>query len=129
MAIEGSTISFDVASVAGSLKLHTLPRDTLFLTITYNYLSGEVPVFVGSSASLLPALDVLSTGEETSEKSMPEQKLPQLPVVADGQFSRSIGFSPGTGIQMNGGLQLNLQGKLSEAVSYTHLTLPTNREV
>ena len=129
VAIEGSTISFDVASVAGSLKLHTLPRDTLFLTITYNYLSGEVPVFVGSSASLLPALDVLSTGEETSEKSMLEQKLPQLPFVADGQFSRSIGFSPGTGIQMNGGLQRKRQGKLSEEMTIAGILSDQNSPI
>ena len=116
--LEGAPISFDLAGIEGTLKLHDPLQESLWLTVTYDYLKGDFPAFVASSASTLPTLE---TGAKASERKAVDRKqaggAPKLPVVADGQFSRSIGFSPGAGMLMNGGLQLNLQGKLSEEMT------------
>ncbi|MEE2876615.1 MAG: hypothetical protein VX822_02375 [Candidatus Neomarinimicrobiota bacterium] len=124
------TIIFDLANVEGTLRLYEPPRDTLFLTVDYDYFSGEFPAFVGLQTRSLPTLEIGGmSGEKTPTEKELKGKSPKLPVVADGQFSRSIGFSPGTGMLMNGGLQLNLQGRLSKEMSVSGILSDQNSPI
>jgi hypothetical protein len=49
--LEGAPISFDLAGIEGTLKLHDPLQESLWLTVTYDYLKGDFPAFVASSGS------------------------------------------------------------------------------
>ena len=113
--LSGDSIPFKVESLKGDLLFTKSPVDTVFLNIEYDYLEGSLPTFLDSGIETLPKIDLKKiNGIKKSTISKSKRTKEILPVVADGFFSRSIGFSQNTGAQINGGLQLNLQGKLSE---------------
>ena len=108
---------FRLDSVNGMLILEGTFRQSGVVTVSYDYLRGNIPVAVEPAVSRLPLLGMTPIGSAKTATMSNTEKFPRLPVVADGAIFRSISISPNSGTIMNGGLQLNLQGKLSEEMT------------
>ena len=108
---------FRLDSVNGMLILEGTIRQSGVVTVSYEYLRGNIPVAVEPAVSRLPLLGMTPIGSAKTATMSNTEKFPRLPVVADGAIFRSISISPNSGTIMNGGLQLNLQGKLSEEMT------------
>ena len=108
---------FRLDSVNGMLILEGTLRQSGVVTVSYDYLRGNIPVVVEPAVSRLPFLGKTPIGSAKTATMSNTEKFPRLPVVADGAIFRSISISPSSGTTMNGGLQLNLQGKLSEEMT------------
>ena len=108
---------FRLDSVNGMLILEGTLRQSGVVTVSYDYLRGNIPVAVEPAVSRLPLLGMTPIGSAKTATMSNTEKFPSLPVVADGAIFRSISISPNSGTIMNGGLQLNLQGKLSEEMT------------
>ena len=108
---------FRLDSVNGMLILEGTLRQSGVVTVSYDYLRGNIPVAVEPAVSRLPLLGMTPIGSAKTATMSNTEKFPRLPVVADGAIFRSISISPNSGTIMNGGLQLNLQGKLSEEMT------------
>ena len=108
---------FRLDSVNGMLILEGTLRQSGVVTVSYDYLRGNIPVAVEPAFSRLPLLGMTPIGSAKTATMSNTEKFPRLPVVADGAIFRSISISPNSGTIMNGGLQLNLQGKLSEEMT------------
>ena len=128
--LKGTFISFQVESIKGDLIFNESAPDTMLLLIEYDYLEGDLPLYIDSGIKTLPKIDdkVLNRTKSLTI-SKPEGIKPVLPIVADGVLSRSLGFSHSAGTQLNGGLQLNLQGKLSEEMTISGVLSDQNTPI
>ena len=124
--IEGSVLvvsdsislpGFRLDSVNGMLILEETLQQKGIVTVSYDYLKGNIPIAVEPAVSRLPLLGMTPIGSAKTFTTSNVETFSRLPVVADGAIFRSINISPNSGATMNGGLQLNLQGKLSEQMT------------
>ncbi len=120
VSVVGDSISlpdFRLDSVNGMLILEGTLRQGGVVKVSYDYLRGNIPVAVEPAVSRLPLLGMTPIGSAKTATMNNTAKFPRLPLVVDGTIFRSVGISSNSGTIMNGGLQLNLQGKLSEEMT------------
>lgn len=106
--------SFSLDSVTGTLIFDGAVLSDTVITVSYDYLRADIPLVVEPAIRTLPHLALAARDAEMPAPILKSIKPSHLPVVADGVIFRSVGVAPNSGTTMNGGLQLNLQGKLSE---------------
>lgn len=114
------TQHYRLEPISGRIFLLDPVETVQIFVVSYEYLSRPFQARVGPTLAALPRLEDLpetneSSGIETSGISFDNE----LPLVTDGTLFRGISISPSSGISLNGGLQLNLQGQLSENMTVT----------
>ncbi len=99
--------------------------------VKYRYLIEKPPLVVGPKALQLPTLEELST--DTSDYIEPQPKQtrdePESQLISNGTIFRSIEISPFGGTDFTGGLQLQIQGKLTDNMEVTGVLSDQNLNI
>ena len=121
--IDGKLVqNFTLNSITGEVVLENTSETARSYIATYKYLPNELPVQVGPLFRNLPNLDSLLI---TNQDSIPTPiSFVSQPIKKDdsnltttGTVYRNLTISPLGGSDFSGGLQMQLQGKLSDDIS------------
>jgi len=116
----GSNTLYSLEPISGRIIFSDPISETKRFIIFYEYLSKPFQTRIGPPIALLPHLDELPPIKRSSEKVEGLFSVDnELPMILDGTIFRGISMSPSSGVSLNGGLQLGLQGQLAENMTVT----------
>ena len=105
--------NYEFDEINGKIYLYNLDfQSTKEIFISYQYLSG----ITNKIDSIISTFDTIknknSVIESKIDNSNDDLELNSFPLAIDGTFSRKVDFSSNSSTSLNGGLKLNIQGKL-----------------
>lgn len=115
VTVEGIAVtSYRIQSLSGRIILDEPDSSDSRYVVSYRYLTTSFPTRFDPPLASLPRLEGASPSTERLID-RPLSALPKaFPLVADGTVFRGFSISPSTGMSLDGGLRLNLQGRLSD---------------
>ncbi|MFQ6616891.1 MAG: hypothetical protein ACE5HZ_09050, partial [Fidelibacterota bacterium] len=106
--------SYRLQSIPGKIILEEPARSDSAYSISYRYLSTPFPVRTDPLLASLPRLHGDSSSHELPPNLPQVSRGSTVPLVANGTIFRGISLSPSTGMSLDGGLRLSLQGRVSD---------------
>ena len=113
---------YQLNTISGELILENTNKDTGLFLASYQYINKPMPVKVGPIYESLPLLDSLMAIEKDSSQTKQTVISTDLQddvsnLATTGTVYRNLTLSPLGGTDFSGGLQLQLQGKLSNDIT------------
>ena len=96
------------------------------IIIKYDYLNNKLPLSVGPKWKILPQLDLQKRILHSKENVNKENKKYNSNIFSSGSFYREIKISPLGGSDFTGGLQMQINGKISESVNVSGILTDQN---
>lgn len=115
IAVDGKALrAYRIQSVSGTIILDEPDSPGSRYVVSYRYLIPSFPAKLDPPLASLPRLDNDSTSRvpRVIPRSLSQPK--SLPLAVDGAIFRGFSLSPSMGMSLDGGLHLNLQGRLSD---------------
>ena len=120
--------NYSLNSLTGRIVLKTTSRDTVQYISTYSYLSPGLPLTVGPQYLQLPLISEITNPSEVKpvQQVSPATKPKQDELFTAGSIYRRVELSPFGGTDFNGGLRLQLQGKLADDIQVSGVLADEN---
>ena len=105
--------------------LNNIPQNSL-LIIKYDCLKKNIPYIVGPKWKDFPNLDTLNIFEDSKEHFKKSSAPDTIQTIfSSGSFFRSLSLSPYGGSDFQGGVQMELNGKILENINISGNTMNT----
>lgn len=123
------TPDFTLNKIQGMIEFEK-PDSAYTCIIKYRYLIKKPPLVIGPKALQLPKLESILDGDlDTPQPEIVRGQKTEAKLVSTGSIFRSIEISPFGGADFTGGLQLQLQGKLTDDVEVTGVLSDQNLNI
>ena len=112
--------------IEGRIFLNNIPQNSL-LIIEYDCLKDNIPYKVGPKWKNFPSLDSVNTSEKSKEHFKKSIILDtNQTIFSSGSFFRSLSLSPYGGSDFQGGVQMELNGRMLENINISGILTDQN---
>tara|TARA_B100000315_G_scaffold257604_1_gene306982 strand:+ start:11269 stop:14697 length:3429 start_codon:yes stop_codon:yes gene_type:complete len=115
---DSTVTGFNFNHVKGEIILQDIETEGAYYYVFYQYLHIPIPTRLGPAIVQFPHLDNAFTRKQNDPVEIKSSvQEPSYPLITSGTFSRGISVSSFGGMTLDGGLQLSMQGRLSEKLT------------